>query len=248
MKMQPRMIFVYCFTILFTMGLIGAAGAVTFDLKNDWSSTNNPNGVWSLNKGSNPLPLQTNYDSTGQFAKDLKAFAERQFPFAGHVPVWTQATKDNFWEGDFLTGDIVFHPSTPGNTLNPFAESNATWTSTLAGVAQVTGNVWYGGLNQDRGVSWTLYLNESSLTSGSVFNGDSYDRSNPLTFSVPGLVVNPGDVLKFEGVTQTGTIYPWFIGVNLTVDVTPASVVPLPPAVWLFGTGLAGLTLLRFRK
>ena len=50
------------FLAVLVVAFAGTAGAVTFDLKGDWSDNTNPNGVWSYNKGSTALPSQTDYD------------------------------------------------------------------------------------------------------------------------------------------------------------------------------------------
>lgn len=248
MKMKPRIILVCCLTILYAMGLMGTVGAVTFDLKADWSSTTNPNGPWSYNQGAAALPLQNNYDSSNNFP-NLHAWAKAAFPSQGHVPVWLQAAADGFWGGDFKSGDILMHPTSGSSSIDA-AEGNVTWTSPLAGEATISGNVWYGEWDSGRSVDWRLYVNGSSagLPSGTVSYGDSYNRDNPATFGPLVLNVQSGDILMFEGVKTPNATYPWFIGVNLSIDVKPASVVPLPPSVILLGTALLGLPLLRLRK
>ncbi len=225
--------------------LAGTAGADTYDLRTDFSSTSNPHGTWSFNKGSSTLPSQPDYDSTHGFVTDQQAWAQAAYPFQGHVPVWLQASKDNLWDADVKQGDILMHPSHGPSTLPPYAEGNVTWTSPLTGVVDISGNVWFGESTfAGRSVDWVLYFNGTPLTSGTVSYGDAYNRDNPMQFGVLTKNVNPSDVIMFQAVGTSGKI-PWFIGVNLTIDATP---VPLPPSVLLFGAGLLGLPLLRRNK
>lgn len=254
MKLLTGKISLLFLTVVMAFGLAGTAGAVTFDLKADWSDANNPNGVWSYNKGSTPLPLQTNYDKNTVYVTNQKAWADAQFDLTqlfggvGHVPVWMQASKDNLWAGnDVKQGDIILHPSNPGSTADPYGEGNVTWTSNLTGVATVHGNVWYTGAISGRSVDWAVSLNGTELDDGTVFYNDGNDRSNPVAFGDFIMAVNPGDVVTFEAVRTTGYV-PFWIGVNLTIDVNTAPPVPLPPSAWLFGAGLLGLPLFRFCK
>jgi hypothetical protein len=245
MKLLSGKISILFFTVILAVSLAGTVGAVPFDLKGDWSYANNPNGVWSYNKGITPLPLQTDYDSSHAIITGQYAWAQTQYPFVGHVPVWLQASADNFWGGDFMQGDIIFHPSSGGSTLNPYQEGNVSWTSNLTGVVTVSGNVWYAEQYPGRSVDWSLSFKGSGagLPYGTVSYGDVYDRNTPSTFGPFTLNVTPGDRLIFEAVTTPGASNPYFIGVNLTIQP-----VPVPPSVWLFGAGLLGLPLFRFRN
>src|SRR5580704_12506912 len=38
----------------------GTCGAATYNVTADWSNSANPNGPWSYNQGSTPLPFQSN--------------------------------------------------------------------------------------------------------------------------------------------------------------------------------------------
>src|ERR1700732_5005953 len=52
-----------------------AAKATTYDLNADWSNSSNPNGVWSYNEGTNPLPFQANWGNAGTFTGAQPAWA-----------------------------------------------------------------------------------------------------------------------------------------------------------------------------
>lgn len=217
--------------------LTGVAGAVTYDLKTDWSNTDNPNGVWAYNQGTTLLPFQSDYDLTHSFATNQQAWAYSAFPDLGHVPVWMQASTNGLFNTDVIAGDIIMHPYSSPSSNYPYGEGNVIWTSPYTGTALITGNVWYAGSTAYPGRSndWALYLNGMTLDSGNVASGDG--RSNPTTWSFS-KNLNVGDVIMFQATAPSTGAYPYFAGVNLTIDVTP---VPLPGAVWLLGSGLLGL-------
>src|SRR3954454_12580688 len=67
------------FGAIFSLGASLASGATTNDLKEDWSDTSNPNGVWSYNQGPSPLPhVNCGFLSCG-------------VPFTCCVPAWSRA-------------------------------------------------------------------------------------------------------------------------------------------------------------
>ncbi len=53
----------------------GAWAATTYDLATDWSTTENPNGVWSLDQGSTPLQSISNFNFGGSIGIDVTAWA-----------------------------------------------------------------------------------------------------------------------------------------------------------------------------
>ncbi|PYT63153.1 MAG: hypothetical protein DMG35_05105, partial [Acidobacteria bacterium] len=48
-----------------SLALQGAAPSAVFSLSGNWSDTTNPNGPWSYNQGSTPLPLVSNWTGAG---------------------------------------------------------------------------------------------------------------------------------------------------------------------------------------
>ena len=66
-----------------------AAGATVWDLADDWSDTQNPNGPWSYNAGASPIP--TNFPNWAGSGNPAWAAAPSGF---GHIPVWAKLQVD----------------------------------------------------------------------------------------------------------------------------------------------------------
>ena len=237
--------------LLAVLGFSTLAGATLYDLKTDWSATANPNGVWTYRQGTTALPLQTDYDRTHLYVSGQHAWANAQFDPTvygnnlGHVPVWLKATQDNAFDANVKAGDIMVHPtSAVGISAYNQGEANVIWTSPINGTITITGNVWWGGLYPDRAVTWYLFDKSDQLGFGTVGYGDGTSHDNPSTFGSFTRTVSVGDTVMFEAVTASGHQYPWFVGVNLSIDAQPT---PLPPAALLLAPGLAGLAVLRRR-
>jgi len=213
------------------------AEATLYDLTADWSDTDNPNGVWSYNKGGAPLPSVNNYFGTpGQRAWAVATSG------SGHIPVWFMPISGT------NAGDVLAHSWDPANG-GAYGEANVTWTSDTAGEAHISGGIWYTG-TVGRSTDWRLYLNGVLLSSGSVLDGGPYDKNNPFDFAAGSggtaaldFVAAVGDVVMLELVRTQGDYYGNMVGVDLKINV-----VPVPPSAWLLGSGLLGLAVLRRRR
>jgi hypothetical protein len=82
----------------------------------------------------------------------------------------------------------------------------------------------------NRNVDWSIFINNTLVTSGNVGFGDPYSRANPLSFSLgsggPGVLsfnTVPGDVVKLELKRGAGSQADYFVGVNLSIEVTRLS-------------------------
>lgn len=200
--------------------LVVAPGPRVYDLRADWSDTENPNGVWSVNAGDTPLVPVADLSTTGidVWPSPQPGFTGRPI-FGDITPVWFRAAAPLAnGNPDYEIGDIVTHTSR-GFVPN----SNVTWTSDIDARIDISGNVWatreFGRTND-----WFVYLNDQLLTGGTVFDGDPYDRDDPFPLAAgsggPGalrsLPVSVGDVVKLEfrerGIED-------YVGVNLTITV-----------------------------
>lgn len=208
-----------------------------FDLKDDWINSSNPHGPWSFREGNDVLPFATSW-IPGSFAGAQPAFVLAASG-VGHVPTWLKSSViPNFANTDFQIGDVLVHSAAPG-----LGTANVTWTSPVAGFADVSGALWMA-RNIGRSNHFNLFLNSTLLTQGDLFDGDVFDRVHPLAFSLNDLAVRVGDVLRLE-VARTSAAGD-FTGVNLTVDV---SAVPEPSLGVMAVSGLvAFLGLARYRK
>ena len=243
--MKNKRIIIMVLGSLMALSLAGTAGATTYNLKNDWNVTNNPNGQWSFWQGAQLLPHVNNWGNlTGQ---DAFAFATTG---QGHVPVWLQAEATNF--PLFTTGDILFHPTSVDllGSSYPYGESFVKWTSPGNGMITISGNVFTPAYNwgtDTRGVDWTLSLGASQLDQGTVDYTSKFLNTINVASSY---AVSTGDVVIFQGVRESGMNNAWFVGVNLNIEFNAAttSAVPEPCTLWLLGGGLLGLAGFSIKK
>ena len=100
-------------TGLMSCAAIDASGATVYDLASDWSTTANPNGPWSLNQGSTPLPLTPNFNFGGSVDIDVPAWAPSNSG-GDFLPAFFQAntTVSGY---DWAPGDIIMHSTDPIN-------------------------------------------------------------------------------------------------------------------------------------
>lgn len=207
------------------VGELAGDGAMIYDLKADWSDTENPNGPWSVNAGNEPLVSVADLSTTGIDVWDFPQPGFTAQPIFGDItPVWFQARGplDN-GDPDWEVGDIVTHTS---RSIVP--NSNVTWTSDAHGLIDIRGSVWatreFGRTND-----WFLYFNDELLTSGTVSGGDPHDRDDPFLLEegsggeepLTSLLVFPGDVVKLEFEQRFG-FGEDYVGVDLTVTLIGA--------------------------
>jgi len=196
------------------------SAATIYDLKTNWSDTNNPNGVWAYRQGASILPHQSDltvccgssFGITGGWAPGSQG--------GNFLPMWVQTTGDNPNPLNWLAGDIVLH-SVDGFNGNPaLGEANVTWTAPMAGTIDISVGIWYAQSGFGRSNDVTLMLGATTLDSGTVSEANGKNRANPLTFGAAGLNVNPGDVLTLQVQRSPGQGAGSFAGVNLTIAET----------------------------
>ncbi len=179
-------------SVVLALALLGWAGSATvaaaqYDATADWSSGENPNGVWSYWVG-------------GALAYPGTRSGDTFSDPPGPPPIWTVSEGDWTWYGwsksngseaingwDLAAGDIYGHTA---GTLE------IRWTSPMAGPIAVSGGVW---AIRDIGRSnnWDVTLNGMPIVSGSVYHGDPYSRANPAPINLSFKVV-VGDVVAFR--------------------------------------------------
>lgn len=236
------------FVILCLLAILpnARASTVVYNLADDWSDVSNPNGVWSLN-GEDGSAITTHFadyaPTSNIFGSAQPAWAIAPYPEVGHVPFWFKRSSDSTVY-DVPLGVVGMHGGAAP------AQVGVTWTSPVDGSADISGSVWQAlksGVHLERNADWRIRLNNTVLTGGNLSATDPYTSATPLDLAagsggalvLAGLAVSVGDVIALEFISpDTGST---LNGLDLTIA---ASVVPVPAAVWLFGTAM--LTLLGF--
>jgi len=212
------------------------AATQVYDLKADWSDTQNPNGPWSYREGENLL-------------------ADTPFPWvgAGYSSIWpalaiawplvvpsiervSGAVKayDGFFAylstGVIEDSDLLMFPGNDGNIL---------WTAPESGSIDISGSAWSadeldicGFAGGGPVASWTLTHNGSSLSGGGIWSSlclssnprgapDDFSSGSGGTAALHNISVAAGDQI----VLAFGLGVP--VGVNFTITLTPDSVDPV---------------------
>jgi hypothetical protein len=115
----------------------------------------------------------------------------------------------------------------------------------VGGTINITGDTWKA-RNIGRSNDWSIYLNNTFLTGGTIASGDSHTRATPFLFQdgsggasvLQNITVAAGDQISFRLTTDAASPFGDYAGVNLMIDLTP---VPEPASLSLFGIGLVGL-------
>ncbi len=220
------------------------ATSITYDLKTDWSSVNNPNGAWTLVQGSNVLPH--NYIGAACCGGPSSGVDESWAPGAvsgSFLPFWTEATANaGASPNGYQIGDILVHGVDAANGNPALGEAAVLWTAPSTGIVDIAASFWYAHFSVSRSTDISLKLGATSLASGAVAFNDIYDRNSPLAFNINNLAVNAGDVLRLQFQRTAGQTFGTIAGVNFSVTETTQDAVPEPASLVLFGTGLALLS------
>jgi hypothetical protein len=182
----------------------------------DWSLAANPNGPWSYNQGTSPLPF-VQVDWGGVTGETFWTTTS-----SGIVPpAWAKAVT-TIVAGRWEPGDVV------GHSTNGFGvTANITWTSPAAGWITLSGKAWDAGHAVGRDDAWRLYVAGDLVAQRSSVVGIARADDAALfsTNLQPGkgltsLPVAAGDTVVFE--IQATTSLGHFVGVDLTIDLVPA--------------------------
>jgi hypothetical protein len=232
---------------MFKLLLCLAAGALAsradtiYDLASSFSTTSNPNGVWSFIQGDIDLPYQTqptDANSLNPAAANGYFGVANTFAVGPFILEASQngAATSPFTNNDFESGDILAESTNPGAGLPLFIE----WTAPVAGTITFSGDVWYAHSPVDRSQNYAVLLDFGApLATGTVAWNSGNGRSNPSTFSSSGpLTVAAGDVLALELAPTAGQMFGSLSGVNLTVDLTASTQTPEPGTNLLLAGGL----------
>ena len=244
-RTRCHLTFVALASTLFLLSPAGTARADQFQysLVNDFSNTQNPNGVWSYNYNAAPISVYQTF----------------WWGEAGWGNLWigdgciirgSQPTGTDPWGNpagpshDWQPGDVMMHAlSMPYGGDTTFL--NVTWTSPADGMIDISGRAWDGEILPDRDVAWSLMLNGQTIAQRSsvlgLYRSDAGAQfaSNLVgNNSLTGIPVTQGEVLAFQ--VATDTYYGQFVGVQENITLTT---VPEAGTFSLLVTGIAGLML-----
>jgi hypothetical protein len=188
---------------LLVLSFTANAASQVYDLKTDWSDTQNPNGTWSY------------HDSVGALLSD------DPFPWTyscnGDVLAIARTSQSLVVPGTLEHGDIFMLLSDCGVTLR--------WTAPANGTVTVSGTLW-----GCRTTEWTLTHDESALSggSGSGLRSAPYDFSSGSggTGALQNIPVQAGDNVEivFWSFERCGGDE---VGLNLTITLTLDSLDPV---------------------
>jgi hypothetical protein len=225
----------------------------TYNIANDFSTINNPNGVWSMYKAPGQLftTVQSDWFANGS---NQPAWADAsnttEFPPNPAVPLWAKAIGDlgtlsgnSIYSGFVDAGTVFMHSAEAFRTGTDF--TTLVWTCTDAGIAHISGGLWIAKAF-DRPHTWELRKNGAVFTSGSLSQSDPFTKSNPFLFAtgsggasavdVP-VVIN--DQIELVIYRPLGGLVPGtFVGMNYQIQV------PEPAAA----TALLGLITITLRR
>jgi hypothetical protein len=230
---------------LFAANNMNAATQV-YDLKADWSDTQNPNGTWSYRWGgsllvNNPFPwVGAGY--SGCQPHTCAGFLSVPTIEKVSGSVKSYAPLLSIYPGVIEDGDVLVLPG-----LLPGTGGNILWTAPESGTIDISGSLWSADesgtlceFNLDGPMtlvpaSWTLTRNGGALSDGTIRSTIcliSDPRSSPDDFSLgsggaaalQNIPVAAGDqvVLAFGG---AGSVQG--VGINFSITLTPDSVDPV---------------------
>ena len=230
--MKPSLLLVLTSAILLTFA--AQSFAASFDAFADFSTTLNPNGVWSYGQtptlGGSFTPLLagscgplTGWNNSGT----ANPSGSPPFIFKGSGTCGT---------GTPLSGQLDVHPGSGGQ----FADVR--WTSPSAGTFAVTG--LFEGIDPTAGGTDVHVL----LNGAHLFDGAITNFGVPLPFALTGAVA-AGAKLDFAvGFGSDGNFAFDSTGFSAAISFQPSSAVPDPGSLMLLGSGVIALGGLSWRR
>jgi hypothetical protein len=234
--------------------LVGAAAAqaASYNLGTDLSGANSPgSSPWTVTfNGGTTLPTVAGVGSNGNALEP--AIVGPFFGTGGNlnadVPfVFTAATNGSgagLTDNDFLIGDVIIH------TPNSGTDVTITWTAPTDGILDnLDFAAWYAHSSVVRSNDVSLAIDGDpasphSWVTSTVLNSN---RLGAAGLTGGGLSLNAGDLITLSLAKTALQSFGSLTGVNLSFDFQ-AAVTPVPPALPLFVSALAGLGWFAHRR
>jgi hypothetical protein len=218
------------------------AQAATYDLATDFGTANTVGSPWSITYSGGTLPTQSAVGSNGNHLEPAIPGAyfgtgtnlNNDTPFA-FKPSINGSGVSGLNDEAFHAGDVVIHTPNDGTDLT------ITWTAPSAGtIDNLDFDIWYAHTNVTRSndVNFTLGAIVSDFVTSTASNTG---RSTGGTQQGNGIVVAAGDLLTLTFAKTVGQTFGSLSGLNLSFDFTATAVTPIPAALPLFVSALAGL-------
>ena len=186
------------------------AATQIYDLKADWSDTQNPNGAWSYREGTNLL-------HSVAYGPDLRAW----IGLNNYAPVI-------YRELDLSSVTVENSCPSCGQGI-----ANILWTAPSAGTIEISGAVWDSFSLACSERFWALSRNGNPLSGGQFTCGDHESILFPFYFSSgsggPGVLQNIPVAAGDQVVLEIGYSFGLLggLGVNFTITFTEGSVDPV---------------------
>jgi hypothetical protein len=243
---------------LFGSAVAQATTATIYDLGTDLYTSGSP---WSITyNGGTALPHQgsavnNNHlypaipsDGFYGLGTDLNDSASTPFVFRaavdGHLATGPGGALS---DDDFLAGDVLVHTPNADNS-----DVTITWTAPSAGtIDSFDLALWYAHSTVDRSNDVTFDYDGNPgapftwVTSVALNSGRDPLTQGSLTGG--GIVVAAGDLMTLT-LAKTSGIYGSLTGLNWAIEFTASAVTPIPAALPLFVSALAGLGFLARRR
>lgn len=243
----------HLFWMLF-VAFLGTVNAAVYDLSSDWSNSSNPNGPWSYNQGSTPLPFVPNFNfgGTGWVSSCNQPAWAPSNATGDYLPAFlkvdacvTTTENTEYPLANVMAGDVWVH-TVDGSNGNPsLGAANVLFTLPASGGAgsyTISGSLWdslsSSPTSDSRPQDWSLFLNGARIATG-VLSGNVF-RSQAQTFSMVENL-NVGDQVKLQIVEDPAAPAGFIVSINLTIS--PAGAPPGPVTVFSPAQGASGVVL-----
>lgn len=185
------------------------AHAQTYDLALDWSTSQNPNGPWSVLRGNTLLPYQT---TTCCGLPQTTSFAPSSVP-GSFLPV--------FYRPGSAGTDIYFHSYDSFNGGVYLGEATVAWTAPSTGTLDLSGYFYYAQNPDARGNLVTVKLGNQVLTTSTVSYWEHASKTAKWEFSFNDLAVIAGETLTITSQRIAGIAAGSSIAGDIRVSMVP---------------------------